>query len=137
MAAYCVKPSPADVLGRCRADCKPRADHGEEEGDYSVSLSGMPQLAPLLPPEDAAGFCRMWLREQGPGFVKYRHKYPDVHMATRVVLKKYGGRRAMIRVRWLILVQSLVSGLQRTPLAHPRLTRLVPEGIRRRLRAHL
>jgi hypothetical protein len=51
MAAYCVKPSPADVLGCCRADCKPRADHGEEEGDYSLALSSMPQLAPLMPLE--------------------------------------------------------------------------------------
>jgi glycosyltransferase involved in cell wall biosynthesis len=115
----------------------PRAHHGEEEGDYSLSLSGMPQLAPLLPPEDAARFCRMWLREQGPGFVKYRHKYPDVHLATRVVLKKYGGRRAMIRVRWLMLVQPLLSGMQRTLLAHPRVTRLFPETIRRRLRSYL
>jgi hypothetical protein len=115
----------------------PPAHHGEEEGDYSLSLSGMPQLAPLLPPEDASRFCRMWLREQGPGFVKYRDKYPEVHLATRAVLKKYGGRRAMIRLRWLILAQSLLSGLQRTPLAHPRVTRLLPETFRRRLRTHL
>jgi len=115
---------------------QPPAHNLEEEGDYSVSLSGMPQLAPLLPHKDAARFCRMWLREQGPGFVKYRHKYPDVHMATRVVLKKYGGRRAMIRVRCLILVQPLLSGLQRTRLAHPRVMRLVPEKIRRRLRTY-
>jgi len=116
---------------------QPRAHNREEGGDYFVSLSGMPQLAPLLPPEDAARFCRLWLREQGPGFVKYRDKYPEVHMATRVVLRKYGGRRAMVRVRWLMLVQFLLSGVQRTQLAHPRLTRLVPEAIRRRLRAHL
>jgi hypothetical protein len=69
------------------------ARHGEEEGDYSLSLSGMPLLAPLLPPEDAARFCRLWLREQGPRFVKYRDKHPEVHLATRAVLKKYGGRR--------------------------------------------
>ncbi len=114
----------------------PPARHSEEEGDCSLSLSGMPQLAPLLPPEDAARFCRVWLREQGPGFVKYRDKHPEVHLPTRAVLKKYGGRRAMIRVRWLIPVQSLLSGLQRTPLAHPRVTRLFPETIRRRLRTY-
>jgi hypothetical protein len=115
----------------------PRAHHGEEEGDYSLSLSGMPQLAPLLPPEEAARFCRMWLREQGPGFVKYRDKYPEVHLATRAVLKKYGGRRAMIRLRWLILAHSISPGLQRIPLAHPRVTRLLPVTFRRRLRRHL
>jgi hypothetical protein len=113
------------------------AHNREEGGDYSVSLSGMPLLAPLLPPEDAARFCRMWLREQGAGFVKYRDKYPEVHMATRVVLRKYGGRRAMVRLRWLILMQALLSGLRRTPLADSRVTRLLPERIRRRLRAHL
>jgi glycosyltransferase involved in cell wall biosynthesis len=116
---------------------QPFAHHQEQAGDSSLSLSGMPQLAALLPPEDAARFCRGWLREQGPGFVKYRDKHPDVHLATRAILKKYGGRRAMIRLRWLILVQSLLSRLQRTPLAHPRVTRLLPETIRRRLRSYL
>jgi hypothetical protein len=115
----------------------PPAHHGEEWGDYSLSLSGMPQLAALLPPEDATRFCRAWLREHGPGFVNYRDKHPEVHLATRAVLKKYGGRRAMIRLRWLILVQSLSSRLRRTPLAHSRVTRLLPEAIRRRLRPYL
>ena len=115
----------------------PPAQHGEEWGDYSLASSGMPQLAALLPPGDAARFCRGWLREQGPGFVKYREKHPEVHLATRAILKKYGGRRAMIRLRWLILVQSLLSRLQRTPLAHPRVRRLLPETIRRRLRRYL
>jgi glycosyltransferase involved in cell wall biosynthesis len=114
----------------------PPAHHGEEEGDYSLSLSGMPQLAPLMAPEDAARFCSLWLREQGPRFVKYRDKYPEIHLATRAVLKKYGGRRAMIRLRWLIVAQSLLSGLQRTPLGHGRVTRLLPETIRRRLRPY-
>ena len=116
---------------------QPPVHHGEEQGDYSLSLSGMPQLAALLPPEDAARFCRGWLREQGPGFVKYRDKHPEVHLATRAVLKQYGGRRAMIRLRWLILVQSLLSRLQRTPLAHQRVLRLLPRTIRRRLRSYL
>jgi hypothetical protein len=115
----------------------PPAHHGEEEGDYSLSLSGMPQLAPLMPPDDATRFCRMWLREHGPAFARYRDKYPEVHMATRAVLKKYGGRSAMIRLRWLILVQSLLSALRRTPLAHPLVTRLLPDAIRRRLRTYL
>ena len=114
----------------------PPAHHGEEEGDYSLSLSGMPQLAPLMAPEDAARFCSLWLREQGPRFVKYRDKYPEIHLATRAVLKKYGGLRAMIRLRWLIVAQSLLSGLQRTPLGHGRVTRLLPETIRRRLRPY-
>jgi hypothetical protein len=113
------------------------ADHSEEAGDYSLALSGMPQLAPLMLPEDAARFCRMWLREHGPQFVKYRDKHPEVHLATRAVLEKYGGRRSMIRLRRLILARSLLSGLRRTPLAHPRVTRLLPEAIRRRLRTHL
>jgi hypothetical protein len=43
----------------------------------------------------------------------------------------------MIRVRWLILVQPLLSGLQRTLLAHPLVTRLLPETIRRRFRTYL
>jgi hypothetical protein len=115
----------------------PPGQHGEEWGDYSLASSGMPQLAALLPPEDATRFCRGWLREHGPAFVKYRDKHPEVHLATRAVLKKYGGRRAMIRLRWLIIVRSLLSGLQRTPLAHPRVTRLLPKTIRRRLRAYL
>ena len=51
MAAYYVKQLSKAVLGRCREDCKPRADHGEEEGDYSLALSSMPQLAPLMPLE--------------------------------------------------------------------------------------
>jgi glycosyltransferase involved in cell wall biosynthesis len=114
-----------------------RAHNREEGGDYSLSLSGMPQLAPLLPREDAARFCRLWLREQGPGFVKYRDKHPEVHLATRAVLKKYGGRRAMIRLRWLTLARSLSSGLQRTPLARSRVRRLLPESIRRRFRTYL
>jgi len=114
----------------------PPAHHGEEEGDYSLALSGMPQLAPLMPPGDAARFCRMWLREQGPGFVKYKDKHPEVHLATRAVLKKYGGWRAMVRLRWLVLAPSILSGLRRTPLAHPRVTRLVPQTIRRRLRRY-
>jgi len=116
---------------------QPPAQHGEEQADYSLSLSGMPQLVPLMPPEDAARFCRGWLREHGPAFVKYRDKHPEIHLATRAVLKKYGGRRAMIRLRWLILVRSLLSGLRRSPLAHGRVTRLLPETIRRRLRAYL
>jgi glycosyltransferase involved in cell wall biosynthesis len=115
----------------------PRAPHREEEGDYSLSLSGMPQLAPLLPPEDAARFCSLWLREQGPRFVEYRDRHPEVQLATRAVLKKYGGRRAMIRVRWLMLMQSVSSVLRRTSLAHPRMTGLLPETIRRRLRTYL
>jgi hypothetical protein len=115
----------------------PRADHGEEGSGYSLSLSGMPQLAPLLPPQDAARFCRLWLREQGPRFVKYRDKHPEVHLATRATLKKYGGRRAMIKLRWLTVAQTLSSILQRTPLAHPRVRRLLPEAIRRRLRTYL
>ena len=115
----------------------PRANNLEEEGDYSLSLSGMPQLAPLMAPQDAARFCRMWLRDQGPRFVKYRDKYPEIHLATKAVLKKYGGRRAMIRLRWLTLAQSLSSGLRRTPLAHSRVTRLLPEAIRRRLRRYV
>jgi hypothetical protein len=97
----------------------------------------MPQLAALLPPEAAARFCRGWLREHGPGFVKYRDKHPEVHLATRAILKKYGGRKAMIRLRWLILVQALLSRLRRTPLAHPRVRRLLPKMIQRRLRAYL
>jgi glycosyltransferase involved in cell wall biosynthesis len=116
---------------------QPPALHGEEQADYSWSLSGMPQLAPLMPPGDAGRFCRGWLREYGPGFIKYKDKHPEVHLATRAVLKKYGGRRAMIRLRWLILVQSFLSGLRRSPLAHGRVTRLLPKTIRQRLRAYL
>ena len=115
----------------------PPAHHGEEWGDYSLALSGMPQLAPLLAPEDAARFCRLWLREQGPRFVKYRDQHPEVRLTTRAVLKKYGGRRAMIRLRWLMLAQPLLAGLRRTPLAHGRVRRLLPETIRRRLRRYL
>ena len=116
---------------------QPPAHHREEGGDYSLSLSGMPQLAALLPRDDAARFCRLWLREQGRGFVRYRDRHPDIHLATRAVLKKYGGRRAMIRLRWLTMTQSLTAGLQRTSPASGRLTRLLPETIRRRLRTYL
>jgi hypothetical protein len=115
----------------------PPALHSEEGGDYSLSLSGMPQLAPLMIREDATRFCRSWLREHGPGFVKYRDKYPEVNPATRAVLQKFGGRRAMIRLRWLILAPSLMSGLSRTPLSNPRVMHLVPATIRRRFRSYL
>jgi glycosyltransferase involved in cell wall biosynthesis len=116
---------------------QPRVNHREEGGDYSFSLTGMPQLAALLPPEDAARFCRGWLREHGSGFVRYRDKYPEAHLATRAVLRKYGGRRAMIRLHWLTLAQSVLSGLRRTPLARPRVTRLLPKTVRLRLRRYL
>ena len=111
--------------------------HHEEPGDYSLSLSGMPQLAALLPPADASRFCRLWLREQGPGYVRYRDRHPGVHLATRGVLEKYGGRRAMIRLRWLMMMQSFSTGLQQIALAHGRATRFVPQTIRRRLRRYL
>jgi len=111
--------------------------HHEEPGDYSLSLSGMPQLAALLPPADASRFCRLWLREQGRGYVRYRDRHPGVHLATRGVLEKYGGRRAMIRLRWLMMMQSFSTGLQQIALAHGRATRFVPQTIRRRLRRYL
>lgn len=116
---------------------EPPGQHQEEVGDYSLSLSGMPQLAPLLPPGDAARFCRLWLREHGPGYVKYKDKHPEVHLATRAVLRRYGGRRTMIRLAWLLLVQLLVLRLKRTPLGGERVTRLFPETFRWRLRKYL
>jgi glycosyltransferase involved in cell wall biosynthesis len=116
---------------------QPRRQHHEQDGDYALSLSGMPQLAALLPPDAAARFCRLWLREQGPGYIKYQDTYPEVHLATRAVLQRYGGRRGMIRLRWLMIAASLVRGLKRTPLAARRVTRLLPETLRRRLGKYL
>ena len=55
----------------------------------------------------------------------------------RAVLEKYGGRRAMIGLRWLIMMQSFSTGLQRTALAHRRVTRLLRQTTRRRLRTYL
>lgn len=117
----------------------PRTSYGEEAGAYALSLSGMPLLAPLLPPEAAGRFCRDWLREQGRGFVEHRDVHPDVHLATRAVLRKYGGLRATVMLRWLLWTQPLLRRRQQALalLSRSPVKRLVPAAIRRLLRAHL
>lgn len=98
----------------------PAEPHGEEFGDYSVSLSGMPQLVWLLPPNEARRFCRMWLREQGLGFVRNRDANPEVHFATRAILIKHLGFDARITLRALAALE--------------RVRVFVPEGMKRKLR---
>jgi glycosyltransferase involved in cell wall biosynthesis len=94
--------------------------HAEESGDYSLSLSGMPQLAWLLPADDARRFCRLWLHEQGLGFVRYRAVHPAVHLATRAVLIKNLGVEARLRLTMLAVLEYV----------RPRL----PQSLKRKLR---
>ncbi len=81
----------------------PEVPHGEQAGDYSLSLSGMPQLLPLLPAPQAHKFARTWLSRHGSDFFRYRHAHPSTHASTRACLKSFGG----IRARLLLMLVAL------------------------------
>lgn len=98
----------------------PSAPHGEETGDYSVSLSGMPQLAWLLPPSEARRFCRKWLRAQGLGFIRYKNVHPALHFGTRAVLLRYLGFEARVTLWGLAILEQVRS--------------VLPRGLKQRLR---
>lgn len=69
----------------------PQQEHGEEPGDYSVSLTGMPQLLPLLPRPQARRLARLWLRDQGVGFFQHRSDHEGNFLATKAILTAWGG----------------------------------------------
>jgi len=98
----------------------PQVLHQEEGGDYSLSLSGMPQLALLLSHDEARRFCRLWLHDQGNGFIRYRSFHPEAHLASRAVLIRFLGIEGRIRLLWLAM---------RAPLAE-----VAPEPLKRWLR---
>lgn len=72
----------------------PETPHGEYPGDYSLSLSGMPQLLPLLPDSQARLFARKWLWRHGAQFYRARERYPMIHVMTKACVRTYGGARA-------------------------------------------
>jgi len=63
----------------------------------------MPQLAMLLPRDQARRFCRLWLHDQGAGFIRYRASHPEVHIASRAVLLRFLGIEGRVRLLWLAM----------------------------------
>ena len=109
--------------------------HGEQAGDYSLSLSGAPQIVSLLPRREAARFCREWLRDYGEGFMAHRHTHPQIHVGTRAALRHYGGTRVAVRLRLLTVRFAVLQPLLSDKL-EPIRTRL-PASVRHRVHAIL
>ena len=72
----------------------PATQHGEQPGDYRLSHTGMPQLLPLLPPQQARVFAVMWLRDQGREFFRQRESFPSIYLASVACIRQYGGFKA-------------------------------------------
>lgn len=119
------------VLPRSRVFA-PDRPHGEQPGDYLLSLSGMPQLLPLLPAPQARKFARLWLRNHGSEFFEHRDAYPGVHVSSAACLRRYGGLRARARLSALGVRHALFGGL--IPPATRFARRHLPEGLKRLLR---
>lgn len=113
----------------------PESPHGEHPGDYSMSLSGMPQLLPLLPAPEARRFARGWLRKHGVGFFEHRKSYPGIHVTTRAYLRSFGGFRARV-----LLIGVPIRGMLWCGIGRPirsLLLPLIPERLKKSLRSLL
>lgn len=112
----------------------PESPHGEHPGDYSLSLTGMPQLLPLLPASQARKFARLWLRGHGREYFRHRAAYPAVFLCSRACLTAYGRFRARALLLALAVRHALFG---RFDAPVERLARRVlPEEIKTWLRSH-
>lgn len=61
-------------------------------GDYSLSLTGFPQLAILMPRDAGERFCLEWIQHYRQAFVANAARHPLNFLATVALMKGYGGR---------------------------------------------
>jgi hypothetical protein len=82
---------------------------GESPGDYSLSLTGMPSLAELMPYDKARIFCWGWLRLYGFEMYKNRNKHKAIFLQTSALLKNYGIKfRILFFWIWLVYLANPV-----------------------------
>lgn len=92
-------PHLAVVLAKAKAEGKvrfrllPEKFHynAQGKGDYSISLTGFPQLASLMPRDAGERFCRGWLEEYRAAFIANSARQPLNFAATIALMKSYGG----------------------------------------------
>lgn len=76
----------------------------EQQGNYSLSLVGMPLLVPLFSSREARTFCNIWVRRHGFQFYANRAKYPHIFLQTKATILHYGG----LSSRFLLVCQPLL-----------------------------
>lgn len=81
-------------------------DIRETEGDYSLSMVGMPLLSLLMPPEKARSFCWDWLSDRGEMFLENRMKQEAVFLQTVAILKNHGLKFRLL-LMWISVKRSL------------------------------
>ncbi len=110
----------------------PAVPHGEQPGDYRLSYTGMPQLLPLLPPQQARAFAVMWLRDQGLEFFRQRESFPSIYLGSVACIKRYGGLKARVILTALAMRHALLGRFDSSARSLGR--RFLPDRVKQRIR---